>query len=217
VVFAFETTRQPLGLLPLLGGTAAAYLIAGMGMRDSIMTQKISRRGVPLSMGPEVDFLHLQTVRQWATAPVVTIAADAPVAAARAGIEAATHKHQGFPVLDADGLLVGMITRRELQAPDVDGARPVRSLLTQAPVVTFDDSTLREAADIMVGHEIGRLPVVTRADPRRVVAILTRSDLLMAHAPRLDDAYRREGSPWWTFARLWRRRKSEPAPPAAAS
>jgi H+/Cl- antiporter ClcA/CBS domain-containing protein len=217
VVFAFETTRQPLGLLPLLGGTAAAYLIAGMGMRDSIMTQKISRRGVPLSMGPEVDFLHLQTVRQWAKTPVVTIPADGSVTAARDGIDAAANKHQGFPVLDADGLLIGLITRRELQAPDVDRTRPVGSLLTRAPVVTFEDSTLREAADIMVGHDIGRLPVVTRAAPRRVVAIITRSDLLMAHASRLHDTHRREGARFWTFARTWHRRKSEPTPPVAPS
>jgi H+/Cl- antiporter ClcA len=46
VVFAFETTRQPLSLLPLLGGCAAAYLISCAIMRNSIMTEKIARRGV---------------------------------------------------------------------------------------------------------------------------------------------------------------------------
>jgi H+/Cl- antiporter ClcA len=45
VVFAFETTRQPLGLLPLLGGCAAAYLVSCLGMRHSIMTEKLARRG----------------------------------------------------------------------------------------------------------------------------------------------------------------------------
>jgi H+/Cl- antiporter ClcA len=38
VVFAFETTRQPLGLLPLLGGCSAAYLISLMRMKHTIMT-----------------------------------------------------------------------------------------------------------------------------------------------------------------------------------
>lgn len=46
VVFAFETTRQPMGLLPLLGGCAAAFLISSLLMRHSIMTEKIARRGV---------------------------------------------------------------------------------------------------------------------------------------------------------------------------
>jgi CIC family chloride channel protein len=192
VVFAFETTRQPLGLLPILGGAAAAYLVAGLGMRDSIMTQKISRRGVPLSMGPEVDFLRMQTVRQWASARVVSLAADSTIAAARAAV--ATVKHQGFPVIDAEQRLVGVITRRELDGPDVDANAPVRSLLTRTPVVAFEDASLREAADIMVDQGVGRLPVVTRDNPTRVAGILTRSDLLRAHAPRLEDDSRREPS-----------------------
>ena len=33
-VFAFETTLQPLGLLPLLGGCSAAYLISALMMRN---------------------------------------------------------------------------------------------------------------------------------------------------------------------------------------
>jgi H+/Cl- antiporter ClcA len=48
VVFAFETTRQPLGLLPLLGGCTAAYLISCLMMSTSIMTEKIARRAAPV-------------------------------------------------------------------------------------------------------------------------------------------------------------------------
>src|SRR6185369_9164589 len=40
VVFAFETTRQPLGLLPLLGGCSAAFLVSRSLMRHTIMTEK---------------------------------------------------------------------------------------------------------------------------------------------------------------------------------
>ncbi len=210
VVFAFETTRQPLGLLPLLGGTAAAYLISGLAMRDSIMTEKISRRGVPLSMGPEVDFLHMQLVRRWATSPVVTIAGDESVKDARAALVAAANTHQGFPVIDTDGLLVGVVTRRELLAADLDDNRPVCSLLTRGAIVAFDDATLRDAADVMVRHHIGRLPVVKRDAPRQVVAIITRSDLLMAHASRLDDLHHRDESRFPALPQSWRRRSIDP-------
>ena len=50
--------------------------------------------------------------------------------------------------------------------------------------------SLREAADHMVREDVGRLPVVERGDPSRVTGILTRSDLLSAHAQRLDEARR---------------------------
>src|SRR5207253_4306045 len=45
VVFAFETTRQPMGLLPLLAGCSAAYLVSLLFMRSSIMTERLARRG----------------------------------------------------------------------------------------------------------------------------------------------------------------------------
>jgi H+/Cl- antiporter ClcA len=45
VVFAFETTRQPIGLLPLLGGCTAAFIISSLMMRYTIMTEKLARRG----------------------------------------------------------------------------------------------------------------------------------------------------------------------------
>jgi len=45
IVFAFETTRQPIGLLPLLGGCTAAFMISSLMMRYTIMTEKLARRG----------------------------------------------------------------------------------------------------------------------------------------------------------------------------
>ncbi len=45
IVFACETTRQPIGLLPLLGGCSAAFLISSLMMRYTIMTEKLARRG----------------------------------------------------------------------------------------------------------------------------------------------------------------------------
>ena len=39
----------------------------------------------------------------------------------------------------------------------------------------------------MVREGVGRLPVVSREDPRKVVGMLTRSDLLSAHRRRLEE------------------------------
>jgi H+/Cl- antiporter ClcA len=45
VVFAFETTGRPLTILPLLAGCTAAYLMSIRLNPESIMTQKLARRG----------------------------------------------------------------------------------------------------------------------------------------------------------------------------
>src|SRR5207237_6913933 len=67
VVFAFETTRQPMGLLPLLAGCTAAYLIASLMMRHSIMTAKIERRGVRVPVEYGSDALARILVRDCAS------------------------------------------------------------------------------------------------------------------------------------------------------
>ena len=64
----------------------------------------------------------------------------------------------------------------------------VAETIKRAPAVAYEDSTLRDAADHMVLEGVGRLPVVNRDQPRVVVGIISRSDLLSAHAPRLSAA-----------------------------
>ena len=67
-----------------------------------------------------------------------------------------------------------------------DGPATVRGAVKRAPVVVFDDSSLRDAADLMAHAGVGRLPVVARDEPDRVIGILTRSDVIAAHTRRLE-------------------------------
>jgi CBS domain-containing protein len=193
VVFAFETTRQPMGLLPLLGGCTTAYLVSAMLMRHSIMTEKIARRGSRVVTDYVADFLDQVLVSDVAAAPVVVVRADDSLERVRAWI--ATHaegsSHQGFPVVDDDDRLVGVVTRRDL----LDGApaaSTVRSAIRRPAAVVFDDSSLRDAADHMARENVGRLPVVARDEPDRVIGILTRSDIIASHGRRLDGERLRE-------------------------
>jgi predicted transcriptional regulator len=68
----------------------------------------------------------------------------------------------------------------------------VGQILRRPPIVVYDDCSLREAADHMVRHDVGRLPVVSRTDPRNMVGIITRSDVLSAYRRRVDDLRREQ-------------------------
>lgn len=193
VVFAFETTRQPMGLLPLLAGCSAAYAVSLLLMRHSIMTEKLARRGASVRHEYAVDHLSRVLVRDVATRDVVTLAADRTLASVREWLAsaAAGSTHQAFPIVTAGGRLLGIVTQRDLLDPSrQDGA--VGSLVRRAPAIAYEDSTLREAADHMVREGVGRLAVVTRDAPDRITGILSRSDLLAAHLPRLEAASRRQ-------------------------
>jgi chloride channel protein, CIC family len=194
VVFAFETTRQPLGLLPLLGGCSAAYLISCLLMKHSIMTERLARRGSPVPLEYGADFLEQVAVKHVALRPVVTLTAERSVREVRAWIatHAAGTSHQGFPIVDERGALLGVLTRRDVLDPDVGEHASLRSLVRRAPVTVTPDATLRSAADRMVLEKIGRLPVVDERG--RLVGILTRSDLIEAHHRRLHSATHAERS-----------------------
>ena len=190
VIFAFETTRQPLGLLPLLGGCSAAFLISCLFMRNTIMTEKIVRRGVRVPGEYAADFLDQIQAGTAASRPVVSLPSGELLEAVRSRIAARApgYAHQGFPVVDGDGQLEGVLTRRDLLDPEQPGSRRVGELLRRPTAVAYEDSTLREAADHMVREGVGRLPVVARDEPRKVVGMLTRSDLLSAHRQRLEES-----------------------------
>ena len=190
VVFAFEVTRQPMGLLPLLAGCSAAYLVSLLLAPHSIMTERLARRGRAVRTEYAVDYLSQVLVSDVALKTVVTVRAQQTLREVRAWLETggATASHQGFPVVDEQGHLAGVVTRRDLTDARHDPAMMIAKLVRRQPAVVFEDNTLREAADHMVREGVGRLPVVTRADPRRVIGIISRSDLLAAHQPRLQAA-----------------------------
>lgn len=186
IVFAFETTRQPLGLLPLLAGCSAAYLIVLLLMRNSIMTEKLARRGTSVRTDYALDALTQIRVMDVMTRDPITLDADLMVGDVRAwlGSGAGGTAHQGFPVTTGDEIVVGVVTRRDLSGSASEEVL-VRDLVKRPPVVVFADNTLRDAADHMIREGVGRLAVVMREHPGQVVGIITRSDLLAGHTRRL--------------------------------
>jgi H+/Cl- antiporter ClcA/predicted transcriptional regulator len=189
VVFAFETTHQPLGMLPLLGGCTAAFLVSCVFMRNTIMTEKIARRGVRVPDEYTADFLEQVLVRDCVSRPVQVLRAGDTVETVRAWLNSGADgsQHQGFPVIDGAGALVGIVTRRDLFARSAAANRCVGDLITRAPLVVGEANSLRDAADLMIEENVGRVAVVDQRVPRQVVGMLTRGDLLIAHKHRLRE------------------------------
>jgi len=177
VVFAFECTRQPIGLLPLLGGCTAAYCVSSLLMQNTIMTEKLARRGVRVGSEYQVDELDVASVAAFASRELVTVDGRMPVSEARAVLERTPH--QGYPVL-VGSVLVGVVSRASLLDPTLPESARVLDLVTRSPVVVFADTTLREAADHMLLSDVGRVVVVDRGATHLPIGILTRSDLLRA-------------------------------------
>ena len=191
IVFAFETTRQPAGLLPLLGGCTAAYLISALSMRNTIMTEKIARRGVRVPSEYSADFLEQVQVGKACTRDVRSLKTSDELGEVRKWMNSGRVRaqHQGYPVVDDAGRVRGVITRRDLLDPDKPGLTRIGDMLKRGPIVVFEDHTLRDATDLMVGENVGRLIVVARDNPNRMVGILTRSDVMAANSRRIHEMH----------------------------
>jgi CIC family chloride channel protein len=156
-------------------------------MQNTIMIEKLARRGARIPSEHAADFFDSVLVKDAMTAEVITLDASDRAHAVRPWLASkdATAQHQGYPVMDGERL-VDVVTRRDLLDDGVSGASMMRELVKRAPSVVSDRASLHEAADHLARGGVGRLPVVSDADGRELVGIITRSDLLGAHNERLD-------------------------------
>ena len=202
IIFAFEITRDYNSVLPLMLVSVIADGIAVALMpRASIMTEKLARRGLHIHQEYETDVLQQVRVSETMDREAPKLTQDMTVRelADRIGRgDPELRKHQGMFVIDADGRLAGVITRgdvmRELDR-DPSGARRVIEAASQNVIVTYPDELLHDAAAKMLRNDIGRLPVVERADPARIVGYLGRSGIMAARLRRLEEEHVRE--PGW--------------------
>jgi len=184
VVFAVEVTHQPNALLPLMAGCGTAYLCSSLLMNTTIMTEKISRRGVTVPDEYAADPLSQIRVDSVFSTGVVTLNAQQPLTEVQQWLQdgAATTHHQGFPVVDSQGGLRGVVTRRDIWQLDTSASMTVADIVRRAPVVMTPDKTLRDAADHMVRNAVGRVVITASDEPEKVLGILTRSDVIRANS-----------------------------------
>jgi CBS domain-containing protein len=202
IIFAFEITRDYNAVLPLMLVSVIADGIAMLLMpKASIMTEKLARRGLRIHQDYEADALQQMVVsdtmdRQVPALPSSMAVCELAQRIARHDPEVS--RHQGMLLLDDQHRLAGIITRGDLlRALDEDpsGAMSLLDAGSREPVVTYPDETLHDAAARMLCNNIGRLPVVDRQDPLRVVGYLGRQQVMAARLRQLEEEHVRE--PGW--------------------
>jgi acetoin utilization protein AcuB/CBS domain-containing protein len=137
-----------------------------------------------------------QAIRYWMRAPVITVTIDTPLSEALALMH--DHDVRRLPVILDTGELCGMITQGDIRGADVlriagldaqaiaDALRRVKvyEVVAEHAISVTPETSLREAATLMIENKIGGLPVV--AGPGDVVGIITESDLFEALVQELD-------------------------------
>jgi H+/Cl- antiporter ClcA len=202
IIFAFEITRDYNAVLPLMLVTVIALGVALLLMpRASIMTEKLARRGLLIHQDYETDILAHVAVSETMDAEAPTISGTMTVreiADRIARHDPIVSKHQGTFIVDEQGNLQGVVTRSDVMRSldeDPSGSTSVLEAGNKDVVVSYPDESLSRAAAKMLRYKIGRLAIVSRDNPQKLVGYLGRREVLSARLRRLDEEHVRE--PGW--------------------
>jgi acetoin utilization protein AcuB len=125
-------------------------------------------------------------VRKHMSMPAITISEDTDFKTAMGLMQ--KHRIRRLPVVDAQGVLAGIVAERDLLvAADRYLSSPVdvARIMTRRVVTVVESTPVATAATLMIERKIGGLPVVDAS--RRLLGIITETDLLRAFAATFSE------------------------------
>ena len=188
MIFVLELSHDLNTLPALLVGSVAALGVTVLWLRRSILTEKLARRGQHIAREYSVDLLELTRDADVMDKDVPIVPAETTVLELSNRIAQNDPKiatRQATLIVDQEQKLIGIITRGDILRSlreSMIGTMTVLEAGESKLVVAYEDESLHDAAVRMLKHDIGRLPVVDRQDPRRVIGYLGRSAILTAQA-----------------------------------
>jgi CIC family chloride channel protein len=201
IVFAFEITRDYNAVLPLMLVSVIADAIAIRFLPNSIMTEKLARRGLDTHQDYESVPLKRVRIRDIMAQDVATVAPGDTIRSLADRLASGDQRlvrHHAMPIVDGDGKLVGLVTQSDiLRALEVASGSTVTVLDagTRSLIVAHPDETAFDALTKMLLNNIGQLPVVDRDQPHRMVGYINRAGIMACWGAHLHDESVRE--PGW--------------------
>ncbi len=181
IIFALETTHQSNALLPLLATCAAAYIVSFFLMKNTIMTEKISRRGVKTPDSYEPDLLEKITVSQVFKEKGRVFSEECTVKELQEWVfnEEGEDKNH-FIVTNNEGDYRGILTAGQLITPHPDSMLLGQLVQNSKSVVSLN-ANLSQAVTLMSEEGMEVLPVIDPENSNRVVGVLAYPEILAAY------------------------------------
>lgn len=137
--------------------------------------ESLARHAAPLVTAEEIMTRSVKTIRDHATV-------------AETQAELLKHGHNGMPVMDQHGTVVGIVSRRDIDRALRHGLgrSRVSGFMSRAVVTASKDTSVAELEELVLSHNIGRIPIVAGNEQGAsdLVGIVTRADLIAArHRP----------------------------------
>ncbi|WP_411825823.1 chloride channel protein [Luteolibacter sp. AS25] len=179
LIIIFEMTGNYSLILPLMAGNILAWQIARYLQPVSIYNELLLQDGISLRKLPAYrgaqDYRKLP-VQSIMTHEVFTLKSTETPAEALKRITETDRKYHAYPVLNEEGHVVGVITRNEIESNILQPSLPEvygdQKLLSVSP-----DTSIRDAANHMIVRDLEQVPVVSQAEPGKLLGWLTLNDI----------------------------------------
>lgn len=185
IVFALETTGQSGALLPLLATCTSSYIVSYFLMDNTIMTEKISRRGVFTPHSYESDILQKTTVGQVISNNSLAICDTMKINEVRSWLNNEPDLKSNFIIIsDKDGNYKGLVSSSSLYGAHQNPEKEIGSIVKRNNLFISPSQTLRDAVEIMAKENVDLLPVVNE---ETISGILTYQHIISIYKNGLDD------------------------------
>jgi len=197
IVFAFELTRDYNSVLPLMLVCVIADAIAIRFLPNSIMTEKLARRGLQTHSEYEANVMKQIKVGEIMAEGVVTVGPQETVrsVADRMASDPRLVRHRALPIVNPDGNVVGIVTQGDILRgleENPAGDLAVIDVGSRSLIVAHPDESAFDALTKMLMNNVGRLPVVDRKNPERMVGYINRAAVMACWGNHLHEESWRE-------------------------
>ncbi|MBS1761476.1 MAG: chloride channel protein [Bacteroidetes bacterium] len=187
IIFALETTNQANALLPLLAACAGAYIVSFFLMENTIMTEKIARRGIktPDSFEPDpLENILISEVLQ--KEDDILISENNTIGELREWLSKLATIKNYYIVTDDSGKYKGIISSLDIMNYTNSNESGIEGLLRTNVSTVSENLTLRLAAEKMDSLNIDFLPVLDERN-RKIAGLITNSQIIEAYSSRNAD------------------------------
>ncbi len=180
IVILFEMTLNYQIILPLMFACVIADGVSWFLSPDTIDTKEFSKKGLHLRVDMEVLPFDFKIVRDVMTKEENVIKVYSNETVGEIWKKFSKNRHHAFPILNRKGHLIGIVTIDEARELMEQGKATyqIKDVMPSKLIVTYPNESLIRVLNKMLLHNVDQLPVVDRKNHRKLVGLLTRSDIL---------------------------------------
>jgi len=183
IFLLFEITHDYRIILPIMFASVVGTLIARTIKHESMDTETLTRKGINLHAGKEVNILRSIQVREVMSKEMTLIQEDMPFDEI---VRVATRSHTlYFPVVNHKGKMTGILSFQDIKESLFEDELKkfiVAKDISYTNVITVTpDENLDSVMEKFGRIDIEVLPVVDRSDPQKIIGMVTRGDVVRTY------------------------------------